>query len=159
MPTIPIPLAMRPNPGIRSVTVLAIIQQTDTFRSPDYELTTFTSFPTRHYDVNNSEYCSPNDIKSSWLWSMNSWPPHDSIGPQMAAQWDHRPIGAQGTSPAIKLIIISTPGNHTADGRNSIWSIQMSSRRHQVLPIAAIDHQTPEKSRLKPWKCQFAAET
>jgi len=35
----------------------------------------------------------------------------------------------------------------------------MSSRRHQLLPMAAFDCGSPEKLRQHPWTCQFTAET
>jgi len=42
--------------------------------------------------------------------------------------------------------------------QNRIRSIQMSLRRHRSLPMAAIDHRTPENLRLHPWTRQFTAE-
>jgi len=73
--------------------------------------------------------------------------------------WAQRPIGAQGASPAINTTTIMSTGHHQANDKNGIRSIQMSSRRHQLLPKATIDNRTPENSRLHPWTRQFTAET
>jgi len=59
----------------------------------------------------------------------------------------------------MAMMIISSPGYHPANDKNRIQSIQMSSRWHQLLPMAAGDHRTLEKSRLHLRTCQFTAET
>jgi len=73
--------------------------------------------------------------------------------------WDQRPIGAQDMSPAKNTIIIPTTAHHPANDKNRIRLIQMSSRRHQLLQNAVINHRIPEKSRLHTWMRQFTAES
>jgi len=59
----------------------------------------------------------------------------------------------------METIILQTAGHHLANDKIRMWSIQMSSERYLLLPMAAIDHRTPETSRLHPWTRQFTAET
>jgi len=49
---------------------------------------------------------------------------------------------------------------HKARHRQRWWWLSpKSSRRHQILPMAAIDHRTPENTQLPPCPHQFTAET
>jgi len=97
---ITIRIPMRPNAGIRVLTLLSLVQYTDTFRSRDYEQTSYYPF-FRHATRWSQQLRilpSQRDIEAWLLRSTMLWPFHDSIEPpdnsggELREQWCTRRV-------------------------------------------------------------------